>query len=867
MKTFTLNFLTNKSSNKILYLIIFFFAFILFHSFFEEVLNKFLVIPFFEKLIPSIINDAIFILLFILIFYRIYRKISLNYQSSSYTLMLSFIVLVTLSYYRFSSTFWYFIPLKSIYSIKYVDAVIFYLSTDLIVVLFTKNKKYNVETQKGFFFDNPIKRTEEDSLNRNAIAENIAEKIKNTAHPDSSFAIGINSEWGWGKTSFLNLIEKKLIDSNRIIIHFNPWLNNDEKAIVSSFFDELSTELKRYNKELSDELIRYGKMLNASTSDGTQVFNIFLNQFDTPKNLRQRFDDINYAIQKSGLQLVIFIDDLDRLYENEISEVLKLVRNSASFSNTVFIVAFDRNFLISALKEINKYHPEFYLEKIFQFELALPTFDNKIIIENLKKQITPHLREKDITEFDKIIAKSIHPDSWFHGNYFNFELLSNLRDVNRFVNSFIISYDTLKGEIVLTDLLNLELLKVKFLGVFNLLVSKYSDFLESHTIGNQFYLALKNKKDDNDKDTGRTVLEDYLKIHYKNFGIQKNQIDTVLVYVRNIFPIYNNYSSAKIELLSIANPISIDRYFYYNLLSSNLSEIEFSKARITSIEEFQAKIKVWIEKGFEYEIERRLKNIDFFANKEDYEKIIESIFFYATYAKDKDDKYLNFDLSNLNEKLKFNKVKIFYTQDEFKEFVTNSFKNQASPYLFISTLINYICDDQGALNWEFILSKEELRQFKIEYFKKYADETTETDFKMFHLFHYCKYTEYNSIGGSSYERHEIFPLEAKEIFKSHAKKLPNSFLKNIISLNKGLSGDLKLYSILNTVKVIWENWDEFENFLNELSVEQVDYLDEFKEFYSKCKEVEFKRYIEFDFKTIDLSNALLFCKHSLNPVF
>ena len=165
-------------------------------------------------------------------------------------------------------------------------------------------------------------------------------------------------------------------------MEFNPWLNNDEKAIVSSFFNELSSQLKIYNIELSQNIIEYSAELLKTIDSGTVSKILPIKDFTY--SLRKHFEEINKAITLLGYQIIVFIDDLDRLYENEIAEVLKLIRNSASFSNTIFIVAYDRNYLISALKKVNDYRTAFYLEKIFQLEITLPLFEKHIFKKIIK---------------------------------------------------------------------------------------------------------------------------------------------------------------------------------------------------------------------------------------------------------------------------------------------------------------------------------------------------------------------------------------------------------------------------------------------------------------------------------------------------
>lgn len=835
-----------------------FIVYVLFHTFFEQIIDKYFVATFFRYLKPSILNDLLFIFLFVPIAINVKRSITVNFFLSSKNVLLSFLLLLLIGYYRLSSDHWNFTHSYFIQSLKYVDILLLFFVGNVIIYLFHSTKQYQIEPLNGFCFDNPIEKSSEDVLNRNGLANKIAEKIRNTANPDSSFAIGITSEWGWGKTSFLNLIKNNLDDEKRIVVDFNPWLNNDEKAIVRSFFEELSSKLKKYNKELSGDLRTYSEMLNSiSPNDGTKILNSILSILYKDSDLRQQFDSINNAIKSSGLQIVIFVDDLDRLYESEILEVLRLIRNSASFSNTVFIVAYDRNYLISAIKKANEYHPEFFMEKIFQTEIALPAFENYILTDKLQQLINPYLNENDKEDLKNILVDSIQKGSLYNDNYFSFHLLTNLRDVNRFVNSFIISYEALKDESVLLDLLNIELLRIKFLGVYNLLANNHSPYLEAKYIRNTSFLTLAKKKDKDDKELDKTILEEYLEKGYSNVGIQENQITTVLKYVRCVFHTYDIYSTPHTKLLSISNPISVDRYFHYNLLNSNLSEIEFSKYRQKNEVEFQQKIKEWASNGLINEVCRKLEYIEFYSNKDDFENIIKSIFFLASLPLGKNGSQIIFDYENLYNKLQYKKVQSFYSREEFQLFVTEIIKNQPSPYSYVSNFINYVFDREGISSWDFILSEEHLIQQKRKFFSKYTSETSKIDMHVFYLFHYCKYKKWTSTGGGSYQSQEILPEEAKEIFKTCASRLPESFIKNIIS-KYHFPEERKLYSIVQTVKLIWDNWDNFESFLNELKEEQINGLSEFKTFFEECKKVNFKNYIEFDFVEIDLSDALLF---------
>jgi hypothetical protein len=154
------------------------------------------------------------------------------------------------------------------------------------------------------------------------------------------------------------------------------------------------------------------------------------------------------------------------------------------------------------------------------------------------------------------------------------------------------------------------------------------------------------------------------------------------------------------------------------------------------------------------------------------------------------------------------------------------------------------------------MPKADLIKLKIEFFKKYCAKVDSIDRNVFYLFHYCRHKEYRNDGGGTYSSTLVLPDEAKEIFKLTATRLLQSFLKNIISTNARITGDKELFSIVKSVEKVWDNWDNFESFIN--VQEETEELIEFKNFYAKCKKVNFSNYVEFKFEKIDLTEALLF---------
>lgn len=90
--------------------------------------------------------------------------------------------------------------------------------------------------------DNPILTKEKDLLHRYSLASRIAGVI-NCFGGDESLVVGIEGEWGSGKTSFINLILEDLKSANAIsaktaepIYPCIPFLSKLRTNIISALF-------------------------------------------------------------------------------------------------------------------------------------------------------------------------------------------------------------------------------------------------------------------------------------------------------------------------------------------------------------------------------------------------------------------------------------------------------------------------------------------------------------------------------------------------------------------------------------------------------------------------------------------------------
>lgn len=242
--------------------------------------------------------------------------------------------------------------------------------------------------------DQPIDTKEQDEFNRWPFAKRIGDTLASRNDP-GSLVLGLYGAWGDGKTSTLRLMERSLaIYPNVVTVNFNPWFFESDEQLLRGFFATLATSIGKSlptkKEELGQILDRYGSLLSlASISIGGVVQ---IGAADAARGLGKalstvELDDLrarlNALLRGEGKRVVVFVDDIDRLDRNEIQSIFKLVKLSASFEHTSYVLAFDDEIVAAALGE--KYGTggseagRGFLEKIVQVPLHLPPPDEQAL--------------------------------------------------------------------------------------------------------------------------------------------------------------------------------------------------------------------------------------------------------------------------------------------------------------------------------------------------------------------------------------------------------------------------------------------------------------------------------------------------------
>lgn len=368
---------------------------------------------------------------------------------------------------------------------------------------YSKNVKSNAEENEGIvpiYLDEPIGCENNDLLHYTELARSLSCSIRQKSFPNS-YSIGINSPWGTGKSSFLNLLKLNLKKvSDVIVVDFNARSSANVNCIQMDFLSALATALSPFHTGMKSFMKDYMEDLSV-LADGTS-WGKFLGLIHI-KDATDSRARLQKGIEKTKKKIVVFIDNLDRLTSEEILEVLKLITKNAAFVNTVFVTAYDKDY-INCILEKNLYVPQKqnFSDKYFSMEIALPEGNRQIrstlllkeLIKLSQKGLITACRENDFQQ--SFMAFSMYVERY----------LLSLRDVKRFLNTFCASYIPIQNEVYFEDVLMISLLRFARKELYDLIKSLECFDDPDNKSENVYVLKLKeNIKFKDDYDTMRVL--------------------------------------------------------------------------------------------------------------------------------------------------------------------------------------------------------------------------------------------------------------------------------------------------------------------------------------------------------------------------
>lgn len=353
----------------------------------------------------------------------------------------------------------------------------------------TGRKKFVVSNDQKveLGFDRPLTLKEAlraDKLGRRGYAQAAVDALRQV-NSTAGFVLSVEGAWGSGKTSTLAMMEALLRaqEPAPVIVHFNPWLVGDRDALLRHFLSKIAAEVKLSDhaangKKVARELKAYGKVFdviklvpgaepwaslvkNVIESTGETVDSVA--SYKTP-DVESRKQRVEEALRRFGRPIILFIDDIDRLFPLEVFEMVRIVKAVGDLPNVGYVLAWDPEYVSDALKAADVPRAETYLDKVVQVRLPLPVIGLEargVLINEASSRLHP---DADKAYFAN--AQDRLGMLYFAGLR---EMLEQPRDYARVFNTVAVIEPMLRGEVVLADIIGFAALMVRAPRVYELM--------------------------------------------------------------------------------------------------------------------------------------------------------------------------------------------------------------------------------------------------------------------------------------------------------------------------------------------------------------------------------------------------------------
>lgn len=309
--------------------------------------------------------------------------------------------------------------------------------------------------------DKPIDKLENDLLKVERYSVALANFIRSS---DTPITIGLQGEWGTGKTSLMGLI-REILDREDIA---TSWVNTWEYSmfvgshettpkVLQGMLERLEESCaKNGNWDIGEKgtqaIKKVGKFLgNVANQMVKKQIGLSLqdayesdNRYSLQSEVAQIKDEINNVIRElvdspgnPYKKVVFFVDDLDRINPSDAVEVLEALKNIFDLPHCIYILAIDYDVVVKGLeskfgKKTNQNEREFrsFFDKIIQVPFSMPTGTYNIsnFLEIKLSEMGIDLNAGDLANFGKVVDKTVGSNPRSLKRYLNsFSLINNVR--------------------------------------------------------------------------------------------------------------------------------------------------------------------------------------------------------------------------------------------------------------------------------------------------------------------------------------------------------------------------------------------------------------------------------------------------------
>ncbi len=311
--------------------------------------------------------------------------------------------------------------------------------------------------------DKPISKIGEDLLKVEKYSQALSNFITRS---DTPITIGLQGEWGTGKTSLMSLLLEDFNQKNIACSWVNTWeysmfrgANETTPGVLKGMLEKLQEscnsrgiKIKKENEAkfktaarflggLANQIIANQTGVNikeaaeGSTSNQNPTAEIAEIKAMITELINELVLDTSNTIQK----VVFFVDDLDRIPPGDAVEVLEALKNIFDIPNCIFILAIDYDVVVKGLEskfgpktEENEREFRSFFDKIIQVPFSMPTgtYDIENFLVEKLNSIGIQISDIEKELYTKAVKHSIGFNPRSLKRYLNsFSLINHLKEI------------------------------------------------------------------------------------------------------------------------------------------------------------------------------------------------------------------------------------------------------------------------------------------------------------------------------------------------------------------------------------------------------------------------------------------------------
>ena len=428
--------------------------------------------------------------------------------------------------------------------------------------------------------DAPIHKWAEDLLRRRPFVEVLKTAIMRADVQNDAEYIGIFGDWGAGKTSVMNLLKSDMkADKSAIFVDFDPWDSRSADDAVDSFMRVIAdVALRNGAFAVADSFSDYLQALRLRKTDvdyGSiglileflrwKFYYVFLNSRRDKLLLKRH-------LRLMSRRIVVILDDLERMPQEDVSEILRTIKTNLNLPNLVFLIVSSKRHLLKAAAHYlgesgvrDEGDEKECLLKIVQYQFSLPAVPKSDIMAFFKTKLSQVLKECGYSYGDYNIETD-NDDGYETAN----EYIHTLRSALLLSNSVWEALAYLRKlspdgtlNVHIGDLVALSAIRLIDEKFYNAIPELYSVFIRAYT--NRFLLGYQGLQENEfDSWMQRNTIESHrdcdMEFLEKRMGLVKSQDKNGT----NIYSL-KGLSGSRQEMLSeyrLGSPECFKEYFF-----------------------------------------------------------------------------------------------------------------------------------------------------------------------------------------------------------------------------------------------------------------------------------------------------------------